>query len=137
MARGTGSIGFLRAAHAAIRKPGSRSTSRPARGDDCIPLPEPIYRVILDAVRFLEKGEGVIILSFTQEMTTRSAADLLGVSRQYLVQLLDEDKILFHKAGTHSRIRMKDVVIYRNHRDTWRNERLNGNAKEALVETIT
>jgi excisionase family DNA binding protein len=105
-------------------------------GNDRIPLPEPIYRVIQLAVRLLEKGEGVVILPSTQEMTTQSAANLLGVSRQYLVQLLEGDKIPFHKVGTHRRIRLKDIVGYRRQRDARRREMLEAIAREAVADGI-
>jgi excisionase family DNA binding protein len=105
-------------------------------GNDRIPLPEPIYRVIQLAVRLLEKGEGVVILPSTQEMTTQSAANLLGVSRQYLVQLLEGDKIPFHKVGTHRRIRLKDIVAYRRQRDARRREMLEAIARKAVADGI-
>jgi len=50
---------------------------------------------LVQALRFLENGEGVMIVPSTQEMTTQSAAGLLGVSRQYVVQLLEEGKFRF------------------------------------------
>jgi len=103
-------------------------------GNDRIPLPEPIYRVIRHALRFLERGEGVMILPSTQEMTTQSAADMLGISRQYLVQLLEEGKIPFHKVGTHRRVSLKDVIAYRKERDGRRKEMLNEIAKEAVAD---
>jgi len=103
-------------------------------GDDRIPLPEPICRVILQAVRLLEKGEGVMILPSTQEMTTQSAANLLGVSRQYLVQLLEQGKIPFHKVGTHRRVRLKDVLAWRKQRDARRRKMLDEIAREAVAD---
>jgi excisionase family DNA binding protein len=99
-----------------------------------IPLPEPIYKVLVSALRFLERGEGVMILPSTQEMTTQSAADLLGVSRQYVVQLLEEGKIPFHKVGTHRRVSMKDVLEFRRKRDTRRKQMLGEIAREAVED---
>jgi excisionase family DNA binding protein len=105
-------------------------------GDHRIPLPGPVYRVILQAVRLLQKGEGVMILPSTQELTTQSAANFLGVSRQYLVQLLEEGKIPFHKVGTHRRVSLKDVVSYRRGRDARRREMLDTIAREAVADGI-
>ena len=99
-----------------------------------IPLPSPIYRVLVQALRFLENGEGVMIVPSTQEMTTQSAADLLGVSRQYVVQLLEEGKIPFHKVGTHRRIAMKDVLVFRRQRDERRQAMLGEIAREAVED---
>jgi excisionase family DNA binding protein len=102
-------------------------------GDE-IPLPGPIYKVLVSALRFLERGEGVMILPSTQEMTTQSAAELLGVSRQYVVQLLEEGKIPFHKVGTHRRVSMKDVLEFRRKRDANRKRMLGEIAREAVED---
>jgi excisionase family DNA binding protein len=67
-------------------------------------------------------------------MTTQSAADLLGVSRQYVVQLLEEGKIPFHKVGTHRRVSMKDVLEFRRKRDASRKRMLGEIAREAVED---
>jgi excisionase family DNA binding protein len=105
-------------------------------GEDRISLPEPIYRVLVRALRFLERGEGVMIVPSTQEMTTQSAADMLGVSRQYVVQLLEEGKIPFHKVGTHRRVAMRDVLDYRRKRDAARKRMLGEIAREAVEDGV-
>jgi excisionase family DNA binding protein len=104
--------------------------------NNLIPLPEPIHQVLLQAVRFLERGEGVMIFPSTQAVTTQSAADILGVSRQYLVQLLEDGKIPFHKVGTHRRVKLKDVFEYRRQRDARRRKALDDMAKEAVADGI-
>ena len=50
------------------------------------------------------------------DVTTQEAAMFLNVSRPYLVRLLEEGKIAYHKGGTHRRIRFADVLQYKEDR---------------------
>jgi excisionase family DNA binding protein len=74
-----------------------------------------------DAVRHLlvqmASGASVHVLADDAELTTQAAADLLGLSRTYLVRLIDEGKVAAHLVGTHRRLRAADVLAYRAHRD--------------------
>ena len=54
-----------------------------------------------------------MIISEDTELTTVQAADILNVSRPFLINLLNEQKIPHQKVGTHRRIRMEDVMAYK------------------------
>ncbi|TAK32082.1 MAG: helix-turn-helix domain-containing protein [Chloroflexota bacterium] len=87
-------------------------------------LPPSLYRVIQAALEVLNRGDAISIVPIHKELTTQEAADILNVSRQYFVRLLEEGRIPFTKAGTHRRIRFGDLMEFKRHRDTLREQKL-------------
>jgi excisionase family DNA binding protein len=85
-----------------------------------VKLPSALVRVLMEAARQLAKGNSVSILHYEQELTTQQAADLLQVSRPYLIRLLEEGKIRHHLVGSHRRIRLGDLLDYKSTRDSLR-----------------
>ncbi|MCC3414459.1 MULTISPECIES: helix-turn-helix domain-containing protein [unclassified Microcoleus] len=59
-----------------------------------------------------------------RELTTQQAADILNVSRPFLVKLLDEGAIPCVKVGSHRRIQLKDLIIYQEQRKVKRRQGL-------------
>jgi excisionase family DNA binding protein len=85
-----------------------------------IELPESILTLLRQVVHVLARGEAVSIVPVQRELTTQQAADLLNISRQYLIRVLDRGDIPFHKVGTHRRLAFGDVMAYKRRRDTER-----------------
>jgi excisionase family DNA binding protein len=69
---------------------------------------------VLDA---LSKGRGVQIIPKDAELTTQQAADLLNVSRPYLIGLLESGRIPFRKVNRHRRITFEALMQYKRHDD--------------------
>ena len=81
--------------------------------DEVIVLPAPVVALLLGTLRMMAKGLGVALTPLHSELTTRQAADILNVSRPFLVKLLESGDIPFHKVGRHRRIRREDVMNYK------------------------
>jgi excisionase family DNA binding protein len=87
---------------------------------ETITLPASAFRVLRDVIHHLAQGNAVSTVPVQMELTTQQAADILNMSRQYLVQLLEKGEIAFHKTGTHRRIRYGDLMAYKAKRDSER-----------------
>jgi len=99
-----------------------------------IRLPQAVYDVLLHVAREMSRGRSIVLMPEDEDFTTQAAADFLGMSRQYLVRLLDEKKLPSHKVGTHRRVRLKDLRAYAAVRNKDRRailEGMFGAAKEA------
>ncbi len=95
-----------------------------AANGEAIRIPEPIYQVLRQVVHAMALGQAISIVPDEQEMTTQEAADLLNVSRPYLIKLLKQGEIPYTKVGTHRRVRFQDVMEYKQQRDTKRSQLL-------------
>ena len=82
-----------------------------------ITIPESIYDVLRQVILYMSQGKAVSVTPIMRELTSQQAANILGVSRPFLVALLAKEEILFHKTGTHRRIYLKDLLAYREKRD--------------------
>jgi excisionase family DNA binding protein len=100
-------------------------------GEPAMELPDAIYGLLLQILALMQEGKAVSIVPVTQELTTQQAAELVGVSRPFLVKLLEAGKIRFHNAGTHRRVYLKDVLEYKQQRDEDRHAALDRMAREA------
>ena len=99
-----------------------------------IPIPESIFNILLQVIGYLSQGKGVSVIPVMQELTTQQAANLLGVSRPFLVGLLDRGEISFHKTGTHRRVYLKDLIAFRERRDTERKRVLTELAQQDVAD---
>ena len=89
-----------------------------------IAIPESVFYALARVAEVLANGDAVTIVPTEKEITTQQAADLLNVSRQYLVRLLDEGRIPFTKTGKHRRVRMEDLLRFKAKRDEERKSKL-------------
>jgi excisionase family DNA binding protein len=98
---------------------------------ETIVIPAAAARLFKDILLQMSEGNEVTIMPRQVELTTQQAADLLNVSRPFLIGLLDGGKIPCRKVGTHRRISAKDVLSYKRAIEAASNRALDELAKQA------
>jgi excisionase family DNA binding protein len=101
--------------------------SRPVQ----VVLPRAAVQLLSHILRKMAEGCAVELISTRAELTTQQAADLLNVSRPYLVSLLESNAIPYRRVGTRRRILFEHVMAYKEAEDAKRLEALNKLTQEA------
>ena len=101
------------------------------RKGEPVDLPESVVRVLAEVLDHARRGEPVRVIADDEEITTQQAADLLNVSRPYLVGLVDRGEIPSRKVGTRRRLKLADVLLYREVDQARRLDAVNALAAEA------
>jgi excisionase family DNA binding protein len=78
-----------------------------------VPLPPEVAEVFSHVIAAFRDREPTVLYPANAMLTTQQAASFLGVSRPYLIRLLEEGKIPYSKTGTHRRVQFSDASAYR------------------------
>jgi excisionase family DNA binding protein len=98
---------------------------------ETLAVPRPVFEALKMVVEQMGRGRAVSIVPLGMMLTTQQAAEILGSSRQHVVKLLEEEQIPYEKVGTHRRIRIEDVVAYKQRRQSTREEALTRMSEQA------
>ena len=104
-----------------------------AEREQPLDLPAGAVALLMDILAAMAAGRGVTIIPENAELTTVQAADILNVSRPFLIRLLETGAIPHRKVGKHRRISMEDVLGYKQRIDAEREavlDRLTAEAQE-------
>lgn len=79
-----------------------------------IKIPLRALKLLSEILEAMSKGQPISIVPMAMEVTTQKAAEILGCSRPFLVKLLEKGEIPFTKIGRHRRVKMEDILTYKN-----------------------
>lgn len=83
-----------------------------------VTLTPAMSNIFLELLRHIGSGNAVTLVPIQQQLTTQQAADLLNVSRPYLIKLLEDNEMDFTTVGRHRRVKAEDVFAYKMKRDS-------------------
>lgn len=79
-----------------------------------IPLDEEVFELLRSILIDLSQNRAVQILPLDMDLTTVQAAEFLQVSRPHVIKLIDEGKLACRMVGTHRRLRLVDLIAFRD-----------------------
>jgi excisionase family DNA binding protein len=85
----------------------------PVIQDTSITIPSGMFQLMVNVLQSVSRGEPVTILPLSAELTTQEAANMLRVSRPYLVKLLESGAIPSRKVGIYRRVLLQDLLYYK------------------------
>ena len=119
----------------ATLKLGKRSSVRmqllDGKDAEAVVVPASALRLFLHLLTEMSQGNAVTLIPTHAELTTQQAADLLNVSRPYMVKLLDEGKLPCRTVGKYRRVRFADLMAFKRKDDEARTKILDQLTVEA------
>jgi excisionase family DNA binding protein len=100
---------------------------------ETVAIPPAVRTLLAEIARNMEVGKAVSVVAEHHELTTQRAANILGVSRPFLVRMLEEGKLAFHMVGTHRRLYLSDLLEYKAERDRARHDAIKSLAQEDVA----
>jgi excisionase family DNA binding protein len=79
-----------------------------------LPISRSLYDALIAAARALADNNTVVVASLSEEITTQTAAELLGMSHPHLVRRLESDELPFKFVDRYRRVRLADVLQFRD-----------------------
>ncbi len=101
-----------------------------------IPVPKEIFDVLIQVSQAMREGKAVSVVPVSMTLTTSQAADMLGVSRQTLVRLLEKGSIPFERPSRHRKIRLTDLLAYKRQRQVEKHHALDEMTRMAVEDGL-
>ncbi|MDR0945870.1 MAG: helix-turn-helix domain-containing protein [Bifidobacteriaceae bacterium] len=95
---------------------------RDGTDEEDLVLPNAAVDALADVLKTIAHGESARVVPIRAELTTQQAADILGVSRPYLIKLLNAGDIEFRNVGTHRRVSASSLQKFKRADDAKRHD---------------
>lgn len=102
------------------------------QGGSAADVPRSVRELLLRITEVLASGRGLAVIPVDKELTTREAAELLGVSRPTLIKLLDDGEIGYSRPNSSRRIPLDEVLEYKERRSKRRRKLLDEMTADAV-----
>src|ERR1044071_298286 len=103
-----------------------------AEREQAVRIPAVAFRLLVNILTQMAKGNAITLIPVHAELTTQQAADLLNVSRPYLVSLLEAGTIPYRKIGTRRRVLFEHLIAYKKAEDAKRLDALNELTRQSI-----
>ena len=97
--------------------PKTRVTIQREGDGEAIEIPRPVFNVLMKVLAVMSEGKAFSLIPMDKELTTQQAADILNVSRPYLNKILDLGEISHRKVGRNRRIKISDLLDYKERQE--------------------
>ena len=81
---------------------------------EALEVPRGAVELLARILGHMADGQGVTVVAADAEVTTQQAAQLLNVSRPYLIGLLEAARIDYRLVGTHRRVKVASLLAYKH-----------------------
>lgn len=85
----------------------------PGQAAETVTLPRGAVLLLVQLLTEMSRGNAVTLMPIQAQLTTQQAAEILGVSRPFIIKELRDGKLPFHRVGTHRRILFRDLMAYK------------------------
>ncbi|WP_350350485.1 helix-turn-helix domain-containing protein [Microbacterium sp. A8/3-1] len=103
---------------------------------ESIELPDEVYEILVRVTAAMRAGNAVSVVPYSMRVSTQEAAEMLGVSRPTFVRMLERDEIPYEQPGRHRRIKLADVIAFRDRSHVRAIERLDALVAEGSADGL-
>jgi excisionase family DNA binding protein len=107
-----------------FQKEGKALLIAPSAEEEPVEVPGSAFEALKFVVEAMAKGQTIVLMPQGRILTTQEAAEFLHVSRPHLVKLCDNGVLPYERVGAHRRLRIEDVLGYKEARARERDEKL-------------